>query len=405
MTSGLPGTVARGRRFPALLPVWLPGELLGRPAHGSAGPSPASISILPATIELAALGDTARLAAEVRDQNGDAMPEAGVTWSSSVATVATVDATGLVTAAGNGTAVVTASAGPLAGSAAVTARQAPATVSLVPGSLVFEAAGETAPLIVAAADANGHPIEGVQVSWASRDVAVATVDTTGLVTAVAAGRTEVNARVGGHEASAAVIVAFHAVSILLDRPELSFAALGDTATLTATAVDRRGRAGGAFSIRWTSMGGAELDFREAVFAAREISLGVGVVMGGVGVIIPPGVGAEWAGIALMGGVTTSERTGPPAPEGPVRTDRRTRLHGRRGHRGGAAGRERPGSPEAPEDREGSAPETRPGDGAGTDFAPGHAAGVTLGARGAGGRRVAPPTGGCRTEDPTRRVHR
>ena len=194
MTSGLPGTGGRGNRFPALLLVWLLGSCSGDQPTGPPSPSPASISILPAIVELAALGDTARLAAEVRDQNGHPMPEAGVTWSSSAATVATVDATGLVTAVGNGTAVVTVSAGSLAGSAAVTVRQAPATVSLVPDSLVFEAAGETATLIVAVADADGHPIEGVQVSWASRDVAVATVDTTGLVTAVAAGRTEVTAR-------------------------------------------------------------------------------------------------------------------------------------------------------------------------------------------------------------------
>ena len=223
MTSGLPGTGSRGSRFPVLLLVWLPGSCSGDQPSGPPDPlppSPASISILPATVELAALGDTARLTAEVRDQNGHPMPEAGVRWSSSAATVATVAATGLVTTAGNGAAVVTASAGPLAGSAAVTVRQAPATVSLAPDSPMFEAAGETATLIVAVADADGHPIEGVQVSWASRDVAVATVDTTGLVTAVAAGRAEVTATSGGHEASAAVTVAFHAVSISLDRDVL-----------------------------------------------------------------------------------------------------------------------------------------------------------------------------------------
>lgn len=67
----------------------------------------------------------------------------------------------------------------------------------------------------------------------------------------------------------------------------------------------------------TLMGGAELDFREAVFATREVSVRVLAVMGGVEVIVPPGVHVEWAGIALMGGVSTPERTGTRAADAPV----------------------------------------------------------------------------------------
>ena len=65
------------------------------------------------------------------------------------------------------------------------------------------------------------------------------------------------------------------------------------------------------------MGGGELDFRDAVFTTRDVSLRVVAVMGGVQVIVPPGVGVEWAGVALMGGVSMPERTGHPAPDGPV----------------------------------------------------------------------------------------
>ena len=67
----------------------------------------------------------------------------------------------------------------------------------------------------------------------------------------------------------------------------------------------------------TLMGGAELDFRDAVFATREVSVRVVAVMGGIDVIVPPGVRVEWAGIALMGGVATPERTGPPAADAPL----------------------------------------------------------------------------------------
>ncbi|WP_420633324.1 DUF1707 SHOCT-like domain-containing protein [Candidatus Palauibacter sp.] len=65
------------------------------------------------------------------------------------------------------------------------------------------------------------------------------------------------------------------------------------------------------------MGGAELDFREAVFATRETSLRLLTVMGGVEILIPPGVRVEWRGVALMGGVTTPEPSAPPTPDAPV----------------------------------------------------------------------------------------
>ena len=81
---------------------------------------PTTVTVSPATTELTALGTTVQLSAEVRDQNDRVMAGATVTWTSSASSVATVDAAGLVTAVGNGTATITASAGSASGSAAVT---------------------------------------------------------------------------------------------------------------------------------------------------------------------------------------------------------------------------------------------------------------------------------------------
>ncbi len=83
-------------------------------------PRPTTVTVTPATTQLTALGDTVRLIAEVRDQNGNPMPDAVVSWSSSSAMVATVDAAGLVTAVANGSATVTAMAGSARANAAVT---------------------------------------------------------------------------------------------------------------------------------------------------------------------------------------------------------------------------------------------------------------------------------------------
>ena len=88
-------------------------------------PRPTTVTVSPATAELGALGATVQLSAEVRDQNGQAMAGATVSWASDNAPVATVDGSGLVTAAGNGTATITATAGSARGTAEIKIRGCP----------------------------------------------------------------------------------------------------------------------------------------------------------------------------------------------------------------------------------------------------------------------------------------
>ncbi len=85
----------------------------------------ASVALRPDTARLTRGGDTLRLAAEPRDAGGTAQPWAGVTWSSSDTSVARVSATGLVTAVGNGTAQIRATAEEASAVARVTVRIAP----------------------------------------------------------------------------------------------------------------------------------------------------------------------------------------------------------------------------------------------------------------------------------------
>jgi hypothetical protein len=66
-----------------------------------------------------------------------------------------------------------------------------------------------------------------------------------------------------------------------------------------------------------AMGGAELDFREARFAAPVTEIEVLAVMGGVHIIVPPGVRVEAHGLGILGGF--DDRVGEPAadPAAPV----------------------------------------------------------------------------------------
>jgi hypothetical protein len=55
----------------------------------------------------------------------------------------------------------------------------------------------------------------------------------------------------------------------------------------------------------TVMGGAELDFRDATFGAELTDVWVVTIMGGVEIIVPPGVRTEVKGLPIMGGFGSS----------------------------------------------------------------------------------------------------
>ena len=215
-------------------------------------PKPTTVTVSPATAELAALGATVQLSAQVQDQNGQVMSGATVTWASSATAVATVSATGLVTAAGNGTATITATSGQASGSATVTVAQVVSSVRVAPAEANFAALGDTLRLTAEALDANGSAVTGVEFSWGTNDDAVATVDGSGLVTAMANGTATVTATSGGASGTATVTVAQVVSSVTVAPAEANFAALGDTLRLTAEAFDANGQAVTGADFSWES---------------------------------------------------------------------------------------------------------------------------------------------------------
>ena len=80
----------------------------------------ASVTVTPAAASLTAPDATVQLSARVLDGNGRAMSGVAVIWTSVRPEVATVGASGLVAAAGNGTTTVAATVGAVAGTATVT---------------------------------------------------------------------------------------------------------------------------------------------------------------------------------------------------------------------------------------------------------------------------------------------
>jgi hypothetical protein len=65
------------------------------------------------------------------------------------------------------------------------------------------------------------------------------------------------------------------------------------------------------------MGGVELDFRESRFAPGVTQVNVLALMGGVDIIVPPGVRVESNGFGIMGGFASIEQPGLDDPSVPV----------------------------------------------------------------------------------------
>ena len=208
----------------------------------------------PDSVTLFAVGDTVRLAVGALDSNGHHVPNAEFAWSSADS-VATVDGSGLVTAVGNGTAVVTATSGEASGSATVTVEQRVAEVRVSPDSVTLFAIGDTVRLVAEAVDANGEAVVGTQSFEWSSDETVATVDPTGLVTAVANGSAMVTATSGEASGSATVTVEQRVAEVRVSPESVTLFAIGDTVRLAAEALDVKGLTVANADFDWSSDGG------------------------------------------------------------------------------------------------------------------------------------------------------
>ena len=213
---------------------------------------PTTITISPETATLVSLGETVQLTAIVRDQHGQIMTGVSVDWASGEASVATVSGSGLVTATGNGTATVEASAGDAVGTAAVTTEQQPSEVRVSPSVDTLVALEDTVRLSAEALDANGHAIQDAEFTWASDDEAVLTVDGTGLVTAMANGSASIQATTGDITGSAEVTVEQRPSEVAVSPATSTLGALEDTVRLGAEALDANGHAVPDAEFAWVS---------------------------------------------------------------------------------------------------------------------------------------------------------
>jgi len=163
-------------------------------------PDACSVTVAPAAVTLPINGSST-LAGTAFDCNGNSILNKRISFSSSNPAVATVSPVGVVIGVAVGGATISASANGKSASTEVTViPEAAATVTVTPSTLLLRKTN-TRQLTAVARNAQNNEVKGRTFRWTTSNPAVATVDQTGLVTAVGAGTAnivaETNQVVGG----------------------------------------------------------------------------------------------------------------------------------------------------------------------------------------------------------------
>jgi hypothetical protein len=207
----------------ALLPIGILVLSLGASCDAGTGPNPSDVpGYLISSVRIEPSSDTIFIPAIPRSfdrvvfsataigRNGQPLNVSEFAWTSSNPAVATVSASGVVTPLTTGSVEIRASADKI-GRATLLILPATMTITITPavdtifiGSTVT--AADTVRLQATARNLAGAIVGGLTFDWTSSLPAVATVDATGLVRAVAAGVTDINVSSNGHNASARVHV-------------------------------------------------------------------------------------------------------------------------------------------------------------------------------------------------------
>jgi uncharacterized protein YjdB len=212
----------------------------------------ASVVILTPGSGTLVVGTTQALTAQVTDAQGNLLTNRPITYSSDAPSVASVNATGVVSALAPGTARITATSEGRIGTATFQVIPVPvAAVQITPSAPVLVPGGTTQ-LTAVARSAAGTVLTGRQVTWLSGAPSVVTVSAGGLVSAVGPGTALVLATIDGVTASITVTVNLPTIaSISLTPPTPEITILGSV-QLVATPLNAAGTPLTGRTITWSS---------------------------------------------------------------------------------------------------------------------------------------------------------
>lgn len=215
----------------------------------------ASVAVRPTHADVMA-GTRTQLTAITYDAANNILSDRAVVWASSNNNVATVDASGMVTAVAIGSATITGTAEGKSDAATIAVTQgAVATVAVAPNPASVTV-GQSSQLVATAKDANGNAVTGRPVTWSSANTAIATVSESGLLKGVAAGTTTITATIDGKSGSTPVTVTNVPVASVTVQPQSTTIGQGSSVQFSAILKDSSGAVLTDRVVVWSSSNGA-----------------------------------------------------------------------------------------------------------------------------------------------------
>ena len=178
----------------------------------------AAVAITPSGGELEA-GERLQLSAELKDARGATIRDRTPSWVSSDPSVATVSPTGQVSAISSGSTTITASSDDRRATVRVVVTQVPVASMVLTSPPASLPVGESFQLSVSLRDRRSNPLNDRPVIWSSSSAQVATVTTSGRVTAMGAGSARITATSENKSASVTITVPRPVVAVV-DSPRV-----------------------------------------------------------------------------------------------------------------------------------------------------------------------------------------
>lgn len=215
-------------------------------------PAPKPVATVTVTADRTRLLETesATLQAIARDASGAPLTDRSIAWTSTDAAIATVTASGVVTAVHAGTVSVSASAESKSGSIALTIVPIPAAAIVVGATRSTIFTNDTLRVVATVNDSVGRALVGRTVAWSVSDATVASVSPIGLVTTVAPGTVTVSATTEGKVGSFAITVVPRRVSTVSINAPSNTLVVDSSVQLSATARDSSGAALAGRNVTW-----------------------------------------------------------------------------------------------------------------------------------------------------------
>ena len=261
----------------------------------------------PAEFSISA-GSSYRVSAVAKDDEGNDLPDRPFVWSTSDGTVASISPSGLVTGIRPGSAKISVTAEGQSANFVVIVPPPPIaslTVSLAQPTIPTR---QTTQAIAVARDASGNVLTGRVVTWSSLNPTVATVSSSGFVTALVEGSATIRATVESKTADVELTVvamppqpATANVSVMLDSIKI---VAGQMTQCHFIARDAQGNVLSGKTASWISM-------NPAIATLSSTGVATGVSAGSVV------VQATVDGITGQASLTVTNPTAPAIPNGPT----------------------------------------------------------------------------------------